>query len=575
MILPVASRRPSVIFYLFILKQLFPTNHFDKSRKYIIVFKQFIRHLSQYTALIFILAWFATDAPAQNCKKLTPAGTGLDDAARINDCLQQKGFAKLKGGTFLLYSPIIFPRNTLETEVSGITLTGRGKETTRLVVQSECNSPFPIFTDTEPGQYQWVIQTVKSPEATISGFELDVTGLRQDCGYLGNYLIFVNKSRAAKVSGVRIKGSPFGVAGTTYTTGGANSGGILVINSEASVISDNELQDIGFTFENGGLSAGNSGIHVASSANSFITNNRLERVAFGIIVSNGSAAEGYLGDSSGTTVDNNTIIGAANIHCPNCSQGRAIKLQACSTGTEPPLVDLKVTNNNATEFGGHQTTIGGSGLDLVCGVQNSLFANNRIVGAPTAEFALQIRSSFFNIPPNPSFHNKFQFNTFISGRGSSFCRDDCVDVNFTHDGPDQIGLRRNGENYKGSNAATSFRAETDRGCDDYAHPYFLYMDGREFVRPGEEVLLTALGVRPGSQVTFKIRRAADNSEVLTHTSISANRYCIMNQEYIRIEEAKFPPGDYKIFADYKDGNSDASIINDWIGTFKVKPVKNE
>ncbi len=538
------------------------------------MFNQFIRHLCQFTTFVFIIALLATNSAAQNCKKLTPAGEGLDDAARINDCLQRKGFAKLKGGSFLLYSPIIFPRNTPEVQVSGISLTGRGKDVTKLVVQSECSTPFPVINDSPPGQYQPVIQTVKSPEATLSGFELDVTNLRQDCGYYGNYLIFINKSRASKVTGVRLKGSAFGTIGSIYTSGGANSGGIIVVNSEAAVITDNELQDIGFTFENGGLSAGNSGIHIASSASSLVANNRLERVAFGLVVSNGSASEGYLGDSSGTTLNNNTIIGAANIYCPNCSQGRAIKLQACATGTEPPLVDLKVTNNNATEFGGHNQTIGGSGLDLVCGVQNSLFENNRIIGAPTAEFALQIRSSFFEIPPNPSFHNKFQFNTFISGRGSSFCRDACADVNFTHDGPDQIGLRRNGENFKGSNAVTSFRAETDRGCDDYAHPYFLYMDGREFVRHGEQILLTALGVRPGSQITFKIKRTTDNAEVLAHTSVAANRYCIMNQEYIQIDEAKFPPGDYKIFADYKDGNSNASIANDQIGSFKVKPLKS-
>jgi hypothetical protein len=537
------------------------------------VLNQFIRHLSQYTLLIFIVALLATNSAAQNCKKLTPAGQGLDDAARINDCLQRKGFAKLKGGTFLLYSPLIFPRNTPEVKVSGITLTGRGKDATKLVVQSQCPTPFPVFTDSQPGQYQSVIQAIKSPEATISNLELDVTNLRQDCGYYGNSVVLINKSRASKVTGVRIKGSPFGATGSVYTTGGANSGGILIVNSEASIVTDNEITDIGFTVENGGLSAGNSGIHIASSGDSLVANNRLEHVAFGIILSNGSPGEGYLGDSSGTTVENNTIIGAANVHCPNCSQGRGIKLQACSTGQEPPLTNLKVTNNQATEFGGHQTTKGGSGLDLVCGVQNSLFENNRFVGAPTAEFALQIRSSYFEVPPNPSFHNKFQFNTFISGRGSSFCRDDCVDVNFTHDGPDQIGLRRNGENFKGNNTATSFRAETDRGCDNYAHPYFLYLDGREFVRHGEQILLTALGVRPGSQITFKIRRATDNTEVLTYTSISANRYCIMNQEYIQIDEAKFPAGDYKIFADYKDGNSDAAIANDEIGTLKVKPVK--
>jgi hypothetical protein len=146
-------------------------------------------------------------------------------------------------------------------------------------------------------------------------------------------------------------------------------------------------------------------------------------------------------------------------------------------------------------------------------------------------------------------------------------------VNFTKDGPDQIGIRRNGVDYKGTNNTTSFRAETDRGCDDYAHPFFLYLDGRPFVRHGEQILLTALGVRPNSQVTFRFTRAEDGGEVLTHKSGSVNRYCIMNQEYISIDALKFPAGDYKIFADYKDGNSNAVISKDEIGTITVKPLK--
>jgi hypothetical protein len=525
-----------------------------------------------FVSLLIVSAF--TNASAQNCKGLTPAGNGQDDAAAINDCLQRKGLAKLAAGTFLLYSPIVFPRTSLDAPVSGARLIGKGKDATKLVLQSECNKRWPLLEAQTPGQYQPAIQIVKSPEALVTRLELDLTNLRQDCGSYGNYMISVSKSPKTQVSEVRIKGSQYGLSGATYTTGGANSGGIIVVNADDSIITGNEIKDLGFTFENGSLSAGNSGISIASSANAQVINNKIERVAFGIVVSNGSTREGYYGDSSGTVVTGNTVIGAANINCQNCSQGRGIKLQACGDGSELPLNRLTISNNDVKEFGGHLSTIGGSGLDLVCGVQNSTFENNRFAGASTAEFGLQIRGSFLS-PPSPSYHNKFSGNLFSSGRGQVNCGLACVDVNFTYDGADQIGIRRNGANKMGNNLVGSFFAETDRGCDDYSHPYFLYLDGRDFVRQGERVLLTALGVRPNSQVTFKFKRAEDGTEVLTYKSASVNRYCIMNQEYISIEAAKFAAGDYKIFAEYKDGNSDAVITNDEIGVIKVKPAKGQ
>src|SRR5262245_32955119 len=150
-----------------------------------------------------LLMFSSASASAQNCKALFPAGNGQDDAATINDCLQRKGVAKLKPGTFLLYSPIVFPRKTQEVEVSGIRLIGKGKDATRLVAQSECSRPWDVGTDRS---YQPAIQAIKSPEAVISGFELDVTNLRQDCNYNGNYLVFVSKSPKTQVTGIRVKG---------------------------------------------------------------------------------------------------------------------------------------------------------------------------------------------------------------------------------------------------------------------------------------------------------------------------------------------------------------------------------
>ncbi|MGH9801601.1 MAG: hypothetical protein ACRD82_14655, partial [Blastocatellia bacterium] len=315
-------------------------NHFATT----LFLRQLARKTIFCTLYIFLALCLTQAAIAQNCKKLTSAGAGLDDAIQINDCLQRKGFAKLKGGTFLLYTPVVFPRNTPENPVSGVRLTGKGMEATKLLIQSDCLNHFPFVNEQSPN-YQSAIQVIKSPQATISGFELDLTNLRQDCNHTSNYMIAVNRSPNTQVNGVRIKGSPYS-DGANHTTGGANSGGILVVNSEATIISDNELKDIAFTVENGGASAGQGGVSIANSANTVVQNNRLEHIAFGLIVSNGAARDNYTGDSSGTSIIGNTIIGAATIGCPNCAGGRALKLQACGMGDEPPLDKLIVSNNN-------------------------------------------------------------------------------------------------------------------------------------------------------------------------------------------------------------------------------------
>ncbi len=513
-----------------------------------------------------IIAFIPTAVHAQKCKKLEPAGVGQDDSARINECLSSKGKAKLKEGTFLLYGPIIFPRNTSAADVSNAKLIGKGTDKTRLIVQSDCNLPWPFVDEELPGRYQPAIQAVRSPKAEIRAFELDLGNLRKDCGYMGNYMVFVNRSPESRITQLRITGSRYAAPG--YTTGGSNGGGILLVNSEGSLISENTIRDVGFANENGGTSNGHAGISVQNSANSAIQNNNILRVAFGIVISNSSSA----GDSSGTTITGNNIVGAAAIDCPDCSQGRAIKLQACGLGGELPLKNLVISNNNANEFGGANGIQGGSGLDLVCGVRYSRFENNVFMGAGTAEFGLQIRSSFLS-PSNATHHNKFDFNIFSSGRGRTGCNGECSDVNFTSDGPDQIGIRRNGLNREGTNSVSSFRSATDRGCNEHSHAFFNYLTGKNFVRHGQSILLAASGVRPSAAVTFRFRRASTGLEVAAYATRTANRNCIVNQEEFPVDEATFPKGDYDIFADYSDGNSDAFISEDPIGTIKVKRNK--
>jgi hypothetical protein len=506
---------------------------------------------------------------AQNCKRLEPAGAGQDDAARINQCLATKGRAKLTAGTFLLYQPVVFPGGKT-TDVDGIMLVGKGMDATRLVPQNDCQNHWPFLSEQAPGQYQPVIQILRSPTATVRGLEIDLANMRRDCGYLGNNALVVNKSPGAQINMVRVKGSRYGDVG--YTGGGSNWGGMLIVNSDNCTVTDDEITDIGFAKEINSAGAGFDGVDVHNSANTVVQNNRITRVAFGIVVSNGSPAIGYTGNASGTVIANNRIVGAANLNCPDCSQGRAIKLQACGAGDELPLENLNVSDNDASQFGGAVGVQGGSGLDLVCGVRYSTFEKNRIVGAATAEFGLQIRSSFIS-PANPTHHNRFSANFFASGRGQSGCNDQCSDVVFTPDGPDQVGIQRNGADRAGSNTATTFRYATDRGCSDFSHAFVNYLDGRSFVRQGERILLAAASVRPQAAITFRFLRGADNQEVARFVSQPANRNCVMNQEHLVIDPSVFAPGLYQVKADYKDGNSDVTITDDALPPIKVKAAK--
>jgi len=521
-------------------------------------------------AIIILILLSPSLGRAQNCKRLEPAGAGQDDAARINQCLATKGRAKLTAGTFLLYSPIVFPGGKT-TDVDGLVLVGKGMDATRLVPQSDCQNHWPFVTESLPNQYQAVIQIVRSSTAAVRGLEIDLVNMRRDCGYLGNNAVIVNKSPGSQVNLVRVKGSRYGDA--NYTSGGAHWGGILIVNSANCTVTDDEITDVGFAKEIDSAGAGYDGIDIHNSANAIVQNNHITRVAFGIVVSNGSPALGYTGNSSDTVIANNRIIGAANINCPDCSQGRGIKLQACGTGDELPLENLIVRDNDASQFGGAVGVQGGSGLDLVCGVRYSTFEKNRVIGAATAEFGLQIRSSFLS-PANATHHNRFNANFFASGRGQLGCNDQCSDVVFTPDGPDQIGIQRNGFDRAGSNTATTFRYATDRGCSDFSHAFVNYLDGRSFVRQGERILLAAASVRPNAAITFRFLRTADNQEVARFVSQSANRNCVMNQEYLLIDPTIFTPGSYQVKADYKDGNSDATITDDVLQPIKVKAAKS-
>jgi len=130
-----------------------------------------------------------------------------------------------------------------------------------------------------------------------------------------------------------------------------------------------------------------------------------------------------------------------------------------------------VTDNQARDFGGKNQnsvlTANGSGLDLICGIQNGIFMNNRIDGGDSAaEFGLQIRDGFPpTLPAGPiqkNTGNSFYRNFFRSGFSTSQCminnKDVCSDVHFERNVPDQIGLTRTLSG-KGDNDFRNIRAD--------------------------------------------------------------------------------------------------------------------
>jgi hypothetical protein len=532
-----------------------------------------VRSLCSFRSFIFLslmaiaILISPVGARAQDCNALIP-GAGLPgktDDQVINECLNIVGYARLtitgSSNPFKIYAPIVFP------ETSGKQLTGAGNNDSGTVIEPQyaCGQPSPFVVD---NKYQPVILVKKSPNGVVSNFKLSLKNLRQSCGYTGNFAIRVDKSPGSQVTSLRVVGSQYGTSG--YTTGWANGGGILVVNSANAVVNNNIIKDLGYIQGSNGGGPGASGIQIENSLQVSVQNNSITRVSFGIEIVNKSPQGGFTGDSSYTTVSGNSIIGAANIGCPSCSGGRALKIIACSSlGDELPLRYLTVTNNIASNWGGpNQGSVSPSGLDLHCGIEYSTFTGNNFTGDNKASYALQIRSSF-NSPQRATHHNVFNNNTFSVAGCSG-----CYDVKFNDDGPDQgsggssgtpsIGRVVHGTNTYVSTAPSS----TYRGCSQFAHAWWDYPPGQNFVYRGQSITLAASGIRPSLFLTVTFIFKDPNGNVvdsITYPGGTSN--CVMNQQSFVISSSKFvTPGLYKVFATYWDGNSDAQIVNDWIGT---------
>jgi hypothetical protein len=534
-------------------------------------YRKVCRRAATFAFALLLIGLSPLVGRAQTCTSLTPSGdtTGHTDWSNINTCLNGTSHSATLGlGTFYIYQPITFP------QVSGAKLLGSGNTVSGSVVEavyasSDCSPNPSCFVQasgnpTYPLQYQPIILTKNAPNGVISNFMLSLDQLQRSYNIIGNNAIQVGTgtkpSDGTQVTSVRIVGSQ-------TTTGWANGGGIIIVSSANCVVSNNVLKDFGFMVEVGGTSPGHEGIDIQNAGSTKVQNNTITRVSFGIAVENNAS---QTGNSSNTEVSGNNITGAGSLTCSGCSGGRAIKM-IVNQSNGPALQYLNVHDNTVTQWGGpNQAAIVPSGLDLTVGVQYSTFTNNNIDGRSDihTSYGLQVRSSFGGSTV-ASHHNTFSGNTFYSGGCSG-----CYDLRFNPDGPDQgrtslpgnIDIGRHA-NYGANVYSTVDDGGVYRGCSQFAHAYWDYPSGQTYINRGQNLNVSAAGIRPdGSTITFKFY-SPSGSLILTKSYAGGNGSCVMNTQLVNIDPAIFTTaGLYKVLATYNDGNSNAQIVDDWIGT---------
>ena len=90
-------------------------------------------------------------------------------------------------------------------------------------------------------------------------------------------------------------------------------------------------------------------------------------------------------------------------------------------------------------------------------------------------------------------------------------------------------------------------------CSQYAHAWWEYQNGLDYVPVGGKVWLAAAGIRPGTGVTFHVRKPGVSVDELTlQTSQRSNSGCVLNQE--ESPPLNLSAGEYEVYTDYVDGN---------------------
>lgn len=443
-----------------------------------------------------LCAGFAASAAAQTqveCSNLAPLGIGQDDWPRINNCLVFYNQVTLGYGTFYISQPITFP-------ASFASLIGSGRANTSVIAQFNCSSFGAVIDANGQGRTLDYI--------TIRNFYLDLT----NCGTGASDAVRFLRSNNGEVSGMTI---------ATDGTGGSSLSGVHLVKADNILVSGNRIRD--FT--------GGAGVVADDSGSARIDNNRVIRTDFGIIVRNNAGVGSF--DSSNSQVTNNTITD---------SFGRAMKLQASDAGSLL-LRNVVVTGNTATGFG---TT----GLYLVANVTKARIESNSFTGGANAFYGLWVGSinpGQVNPGLNASFDNKIDFNFFQGGsRGA--------DVSFNGSpnvaGPDQPTISRGSAGTNTLGRGLIEKTPSNR-CSQYAHAWFDYLFGLNYVFSGGQILLAAAGTRSGSRVTYHFRQ--NGVEVATRTTLGATASnCVLNQETYTVN---LPPGLYDVFVDLRDGNA--------------------
>jgi hypothetical protein len=117
----------------------------------------------------------------------------------------------------------------------------------------------------------------------------------------------------------------------------------------------------------------------------------------------------------------------------------------------------------------------------------------------------------------------------------------------------------------------------DFKCSQFSHAFWEYRNGLDHVPSGEPVWLAAAGTRPGSSVTFHIRKPGSDVDLMAFTTrghTSSN--CVLYQE--QSPPITLAPGWYEVFADLKDGNLPSGTgtpesIDNWRLTVKGLEVR--